>query len=333
MGGNAFKNHDQRRVSKEEYSAHQSRIIPILDQAFPEFKGRFLVPLSYRDKPDYGDLDILTDFPVGERREEIFNLLDPEAFVNNGNGMSLLIEGFQVDFSKVKPWELNSSFIYFSWNDLGNLMGKIYHKFGLKYGHRGLTMPLREGTHQFSEIEISQDHANNIFPFLDLDFNRFQEGFDTLEDVYQFVVSSKYFNPDIFKYENLNHTNRCRDKKRPTYSGFLAWIKEQEGLPSFNFSSDKQEYLAMIFEYFPGSKERYQEEVRKLEERRILAERINGKLISEWIGLIGSSLGEFIARLKDKYGNFNIWAKELSEDEIKQIVIREFSELTYESQS
>lgn len=32
----------------------------------------------------------------------------------------------------------NTSLEYLNWNDLGNLIGRIAHKFGLKYGHKGL---------------------------------------------------------------------------------------------------------------------------------------------------------------------------------------------------
>ncbi|GAF99140.1 unnamed protein product, partial [marine sediment metagenome] len=58
------------------------------------------------------------------------------------------------------------------------------------------------------------------------DYEKYLEGFDEVEDIFQYVIDSKYFNPKIFEYEQLNHQNRTRNKKRKNYELFLQYVKD-----------------------------------------------------------------------------------------------------------
>jgi len=56
--------------------------------------------------------------------------------------VSFNYDDFQINFMRVKPEDFNSSFHYYNYNDLGNLIGQLarfkflkYGDYGLKYNH------------------------------------------------------------------------------------------------------------------------------------------------------------------------------------------------------
>ncbi len=275
----------------------------------------------YREKDSFGDMDILVRTPFKSGDYEVFRkALNVEHFVMNSGVMSCLVDELQIDIIPMPAEDFDSALVYYSFNDLGNLMGKIFHKFGLKYGHRGLTLPLRDGDHEFKELTISKDYRR-IFEFIGLDWVRFVQGFNNLKEIYDFVKGSKYFTPSLFAYESLNHTNRIRDRKRSTYHGFLEYIKEEE--ERYIFHEDKSKYLLTILDFFPGAKEPYMKAVHDLEYKRRVRAHYNGNLISGWTGLSGSILGKFIQSLRSRHGEFETWVLKLRTDELKELTIRE----------
>ena len=60
--------------------------------------------------------------------------------------------------------------------------------------------------------------------FLGFDSSRFAQGFNTIDDILDYVASSKYFCKDFFLFENRNHDQRKRDVKRPTYTRALEYF-------------------------------------------------------------------------------------------------------------
>lgn len=291
MGGNAMAPFGARRFGRDEYKMLSLEILVKLDH-IPGHYGWVEIP-SYSSKESFGDLDILCTNVTNEVFQEILRIFGNPPHSRNSGVMSFVYKELQVDIISSLPEDYAISLIYFSYNDLGNLMGKLYHKFGLKYGHSGLLLPIRDGDNMLAEVVISRN-MYKIFGFLGLDIGRFTKGFDKLEDVFDFVISSPYFSPDLFSFENMNSIARIRDRKRSTYNAFLKYI---EGAPSdykVEFDKDKSVYLDKIFDYFPEAYLDYKyerEEYAKLQERKA---KFNGDLVREWTGLEGKELGEFM---------------------------------------
>lgn len=105
---------------------------------------------------------------------------------------------------------------YYTYNDLGNLIGRVAHKMGMKFGHLGLLYPLRDGDHLIAELVVTRD-TRQALEFMGYDFDRWNQGFDQLTDIFEFAASTPYFNPEAFTLENLNHRNRTRNRKRNTF--------------------------------------------------------------------------------------------------------------------
>jgi len=325
MGGKALEAFGARRFAKEEYAALSLEIKERIKKFSP-----LEIP-AYFSKETFGDLDLIVPTLQKEDYEEICVALNSWIFLRNDDVMSILYDGLQIDIIPMSPENIVTAYNYYSFNDLGNLMGKIFHKFGLKYGHRGLTMPVRDGTHQITELVISKD-IQKIFEFGDFEYSHFKEGFNDLKEIFSFVLSTSYFNSDVYQYESLNHHNRIRDRKRATYHAFLEYLKQRirfngewtslEKLYSteemgYRFSENKDDYIPMIFDFFPEAKADYDIALAQRELQRAIKAKYNGNVVMEITGLKGISLGEFMGFLKRCWDEEEVNLLDKSEDWIK----------------
>lgn len=317
MGGLALA-HCTRRFEAGEYYEVADKALQILETLYPCAKVRVIK--AYRDKESFGDLDILLEsdclpsFWI-DRVSEAFNSKDS---TKNGNVLSTEFKEMQVDIIATKSDEFESSYQYFNYNDLGNLCGRVAHSLGLKLGHDGLTYKFfgDNERHLFKELKLLDDWKD-ILPVLGYSYERYEQGFDTLEDIFEFVVSSPFFNKSIYALENRNHAARTRDKKRKTYMAFLEWLEgyEETGEQKFvggavKFEHNKSDWLQYLFEVIPAFKEQYDATVKEYAKAQEYKKRFNGDLVSAWTGLKTQELGKFMAWLKS-YKNQERWKKDI----------------------
>jgi hypothetical protein len=310
MGGNALKNCTTRRFEKAEFERMQKRVIDTLRN---EFEDAYIQPIvAYADKDSFGDLDVLIQ--VGskvfvEREEIIKRLFNSKEIVKNGNVWSFEFEELQVDLIFTSAGEFESSNVYFAYNDLGNLMGRIAHKLGFKYGHAGLSFVMRDDDHEFKDIVVS-NNMYSIFDFLGYDKTRWDKGFKTKEDIFRFVITSKYFNKKIFLLDNRNHKSRIRDAKRATYMEFLKWLETTDTpMPAYEWPSMEErggrketpETMEYAFKLFPGFRDAYNSSVAEYKRHQEFKGFFNGELVMEWTGLTGKELGRFMLQFKTMF--------------------------------
>jgi hypothetical protein len=317
MGGNALKI-ETRRINQDEYFIIERTVLEKLGPYLP----RLATLQAYANKPDFGDLDIVVAKPMPDHTAlvEIFGreLNSREAIFNSDN-VSFEYQNFQVDLIFVEPEEFEIAQVYFAFNDLGNLIGRVAHKFGLKYGFQGLVSPIKDdnGSH-VADLLLSRE-PQAIFEFLGFDYSRYLQGFAELEDIFKFVIDSKYFDYHLFDLENLNNINRTRNRKRKTYNLFLAYLKDHNITKEFTFNPDKATYVPWIAQSFPAANFYAQLESvqQELEQRRQLAAKFNGRIVMELFpNLSGKQLGDFIANFKKQYADFNLFVQEASEAQI-----------------
>lgn len=265
----------------------------------------------YHEKETHGDLDILIKIDNEFKKRKI-NLIDyvqkhfnPQVIHNNGGVLSFDYDNFQVDFIPIKEsnWEIAQ--VYFSYDPLGNAMGKTFHKMNLSYGWDGLKYKYRNFNGRNShDIQISKD-PRKIFDFGGYDYDRYLEGFETIEEIFDFIIDGDFFDAEMFKMENLSHIDRKRNRKRGSYHKFLGYIEKNAPDKSFNFKK-KSEYPPLIAEIFPEAD--LMNKINKLDEKdkinKQLSEKLNGRIIMEWIpGLEGKALGDVIREFRNFHGN------------------------------
>jgi len=150
---------------------------------------------------------------------------------------------------------------------------------------------------------VSKD-SKKIFKFLGYDYDRLSEGFETIEDIYDYVLTSKYYTSNIFKIENLTKVNRGRDVRRKSYMDFLTYIEDKK---EKNIKYDNDSVIDIKFNTFNVIKNTFDEcelDVRlneinySLVRTKLIKSKFNGKRLMEKYEITGKDIGISINKFK-----------------------------------
>ena len=316
MGGMALKEHC-RRFSKEEFLA--------ATEAFQrKFRGIFRVPIQlipyYLEKDSFGDADFVVEsdsLPPDWKQTIIkkFGLQDGD-YKSNGDVFSMAFCQLQVDLILTQKKYFRSSINYFEFNDLGNLSGRLAKKLGIKHGHKGLSLVIRHKSradHILAEIELETDNAKEkIYSILGLDPNFIP---NSLDDIFNFVASSRFFDPDIYLLDNRNAVSRVRDKKRKTYSEFLKWCEANPDSKKYSFPEKNERggyslrepyYTEIVLKEWPWVEKEVDQIIAEFELDQKFKEVYNGDVVKSLTGFEGKCLGAFMKKMQPKI-NKELW--------------------------
>lgn len=330
MGGNALSMQSVR-LTKSNYNQLAGEVVSALTALYPH--NRVSVIKAYRDKADFGDLDVLVE-STGYNPFDAAKALNATEVVRNGPVTSIgvvvrpelgAIDGnvFQVDLVSQEPDGFAYADAYFSFNDLGNLIGRTAHKMGVAHCHDGLFYYFRDGDHLFRKLCLTRNH-DEALRFLGYDPAVFHAGFDDLQGIFDYVTGSTYFNREIFLLENRNYASRIRDRKRKTYTSFLAHCDAHPELPAYPYPADKSEWLPLIMAAFPGFRAEYDQAAADLAELRAVKVRFNGELVSGWTGLQGKELGAVMRHFREAFPDtkaLNAYVLSADEADLKSRVL------------
>lgn len=321
MGGNALKA-ESVRLPAARYREVEHEAVAILQRNFPQ--RRIEAIIAYADKADFGDLDILIEAGDDYDSAQFSTVLQATEIVLNGDVTSIglaVAEGvFQLDLIRTESGSFDFAARYFGFNDFGNLVGRIAHKFGAKFGHLGLLYPLRapdDKDHLIAELCITRDFSEALkllgYDALLYENMRVNGEFRNLQDIFRYVVSSPYVNREIYLLDNRNHKARIRDAKRTTYNAFLLWLDEQKEitLPAYPWAeagtaardAQKENFLETTFILFPDFKRAYDQALGKYARKKRLKQQFNGELAAEITGLSGKRLGELMAQVRHSFAD------------------------------
>lgn len=333
MGGRALRKYgvETERKSTKEFNSISNIVRYYIDS---RTHLETAVTQYYRNKPDHGDLDILVKTnpkSTIDWKHLLYKVMKATAVDHNGNVYSFDFNNFQVDIILISEdnWEIAQT--YFSNDPIGNIVGKTFHKFGLSYGWDGLKYKYRNIHNTNTEdILISKD-SRKIFEFGGYDYDRFLNGFDSLVDIFQFIIDSKYFNADIFQMENMNSIDRKRNNKRVSYHVFLKYLKKNKIESKFTFERDKSLYLEDINNYFPEAN--LVEKIKELDIKNMLYFEVSLKFnafhVMIWFPeLKGKYLGVAIGKFKNYLGeNYNDFILNNDIDTIKEKFVEIYGKL------
>jgi len=149
---------------------------------------------------------------------------------------------------------------------------------GLEYTQGSLLYPLKtEENKHVRKITLSKS-KDKILSFLD---------YDDVQDSFEFLTSSKYFNSVVFNLEGAD-------------TEFLEWLKVNPKI-KHTFSEDKSVYLPRIQNYFQranilGELMRYAGEVNVAEQR---LKKFNTALVRQWVDDPNKEIGKIIKDFKN----------------------------------
>ena len=321
MGGKLF---DLPRMPRAEYLEREAAVRAYLDT---KLGGRYRIPRFYGDKADFGDMDVIVpsrpDWDIV--RAEIARDLGVTGTKIVGRVFSTAFRGLQTDFFAVPERFLESTYVFMSFNDLGNLLGRICRRFDLKWGEEGLAYVYRRANddHYRADLPVTQDFAR-VCAFLGLDHAVWVRGFPTLVSLFEWVITCRYFS--VVPYLDDDHGSvAARRKDRPTIQRFVDFLRER-GIAARPAFRDRASYLPDVIAAFPEANLAEQIEAERVAEARAaqLAARFNGKLVMRLRPeLAGRALGEFIVAFKQSFPDFEAYVLSATPDEIEGR-IREF---------
>lgn len=328
MGGNALSV-TAVRLTKKNFERVSAECVKRLQACMPG--NRIAVIPSYRGKPDFGDCDILVS-SAGYDREAAAAALDATEVVPNGptTSMGIVVRDesgavggnvFQVDLIEIEDEAFDYALGYFGMNDTGNLIGRTAHRAGLAHKHNGLYYFVRDGDYLFREICLTREH-DVALRFLGYDPARLHAGFDTLEEIFEYVAGSTFFNRDIFLLENRNAKARERDRKRPTYMAFLTWCEARPDLPAYQYPDDKAAWLPRIAEHFPHFQAEFNRALQDKADDARVKERYSGKWVSGLTGMEGKALGALMTNIKASFESLDAMRRFILNSTDEQLAAR-----------
>ena len=280
MGGNALKPIPISRMNKNIYNIIENKILLILKQYYTDC----MVIISKPEKEDYGDMDVL----YLANHNNILDIIKKEFNPIKLNIISLPSlcsiaynyenNYYQIDFICCNSIEqYNSSKFYFSYGDLGGIIGRMTNNAGIKFGHDGLWLNYHSsGDINKNGIYIHLTHnVEEICKFLNLDYMVYNKGFNKTNDIFNWICSSNYFYTNI--YENLNHDYKKRIIKRPMFQQFIAFIKNINkpfNVQHNNYIKIKQDEALVYF----SKKDYLIEQLNIITKKVDVKKKFNGKL-------------------------------------------------------
>lgn len=361
MGGNALKDAGVVRLPARLYAMLAERVVARLTDGvlFPGLQAR-AIP-AVRAKTDFGDLDVLVMHQEpgwgfdAARRAALTAAFQPTRLVTNGPVLSfdVTVPGdeaapeyagarFQVDLIQVPPDVFAFALGYFSYNDLGNLLGRVARLHGFKLGHAGLFRPLRapgNESHFVRDILVTRDWSRAL-QFLGYDPARWERGFDSMDEMFAFVRDSRAFHPSAFPLahsarmfsrtttsseargcgglstgrvsrkplEHRSHRARVRDRKRPTYTAFLQHLTDRGLVPAAEIGEDRlvtmrKVGLARALDRFEGFAKEWQQAQAELRDTLLFRQRFNGDVVRRMAGLDGAALGQHMRALRAQFSS------------------------------
>jgi hypothetical protein len=328
MGGKLF---DLPRMQRGEYLEREAEVRRYLDGIIP---GEYRIPRFYGDKPDFGDMDVLVaSRPDWDRlRERFVADLGITGVKSVGHVYSTAYRGLQTDFFAVPAAYLDTQYDFMSFNDVGNFIGRMCRRFGLKWGERGLAYVYRRASGNYvADLEVSREFAP-VCSFLGLDHAQWLAGFDSLEAVFDWVVASPCFS--VAPYLDVRGDLARRVKLRPNVERFVAYLRERgierrfagpaEHRPAQSAFEERSAYLPQVIAAFPAADLPAQIERERAAEARAVAvaAKFSGKRVMQLVpGLVGEPLGEFIRAFRASFDDFGDWVIATPQDAIDRAIV------------
>lgn len=317
----------------ETYQANGAMAVAALRETAPTCRAT-VIP-SIPSKQDFGDIDILVEQDARPTLPAAIDRLGAKEVRHNGPVVSIGMPGVdgvvQVDFIYVPAANYEFALAYFGFNDMGNLLGRVAHKAGFKLGERGLLYVVRDednSSHVLQELAVTNDW-DEALDLLGYDAKRYRAGvnggFQTMDDVFRYVVSSPYIYADMYTLENRSHAARTRDRKRPTYRAFLEWLEKDEVVvppPWEDKALVRQFMLQTAKDRFPDFARAHAEAVELNNLRKRAGLKWNGEIARELTGLDGVELGELMQRVRGQFPNKEEmwrWLIDADESEIAEM--------------
>jgi hypothetical protein len=282
-----------------------------------------------RDKISFGDLDIVVshDYDIDYLKSLLSKQLNVTEFHLDGHIFSFNFKGFQVDFIKIEFSLLVTSSSYFSWGDLGNLMGRIATQLGFKLGFRGLFYTYCDAGEYVNEILVTEDFGKAI-EFIGYDYAKWCRGFNSEKAMWDFVIDNPLYNKAVFEPATQNSKSRYRDRTRIGYGKFINYLQTLDKPQHFWSKWESEKAINKARATFPEFTERLRNSRRDNAERIWSKHRFGSIRVREILNLPSTVFKEFM-----HWRDLQNESKTVTVEETDAILLQSYSKFLESNQS
>lgn len=242
MGGNAFTSGAvplrTPRMPPEVYYSLRDLYHSLLSTLY----AQVTTPIEAPSKISYGDIDILVSQPTSpsitiECLAKTFAA--EKTFTTPGSATSSFALPYpdlpknhvQVDVHICPPSTFHWQVFQQSHGDLWNLLGTTIRPFGLTANNTGLHIRIAEieELNRKRSLILLTNEPGAVLRLLGLDEETYQRPFESVEAIYEYVVSCQFFRSETYVKGDLKANDRKRMAQRDVYRRFVdVWLPENE---------------------------------------------------------------------------------------------------------
>ncbi|MCJ1394489.1 hypothetical protein MMC18_007367 [Xylographa bjoerkii] len=255
MGGKAFSHPPHSlstpRIPHAIYLFLRDKYIALLSTFYQNVAS----PIEVPEKASHGDIDILVSEPRSTTTiHSISQALNTKTSISTpgspSTSFAVPFPGSPDDYIQLDihvcaasnfDWELFTA----SHGDLWNLLGTSLRGFGLTANNIGLNLRIAEIEHldrKRSMLFLTSD-TTSVLDLMGLDVQRYWRQFETVNELYEYAISTRFFRKDRYVREILKSNDRKRMGKRPLYQQFV-----DEWLPQRSHVEEQSELVGMTRE-------------------------------------------------------------------------------------
>jgi hypothetical protein len=274
MGGNALKNTHCVRENTDVYTKIKNTVLSKL-QIYHDFVTIIEMP----EKDSFGDLDIMYEFKNNIHIRELVNhLFSPKETCSSGDVFSFSYEissdeYFQIDLIKVKNIDIAQ--FYYGYGVVGLILGLILKKNNLTLGIDGLW-----ANYESCRIVLSTN-PREICEYCGLDYAKWVSGFNTYNELFDWVLGCKYLDKKFFAIENLNHKYKTVYEKKAIFKQFIEYIAAAKNTETLDTKREKPTVLEHVV--FFGKQPEKETIDKKIHVNKIHQEKFNGRVFLQYV--------------------------------------------------
>lgn len=207
------------------------------------YYNRTIVPPEAPERRDHGDIDVLVDGPrFNLTGRDLERALGAHAHTEGGSISSFAIpipgddnSYFQLDVHLCKKGRFEWANVIYAYGDLWFIIGATVTRFGLAINDSGLHARVGQiqETNKKHCLLLLTSNPQDMMDFLGLDKDRYEKGFSTLDELFEWAISMPLFRRDFFEKETISEKEERIREKRPMYSMLVTkWLREKRPMYS-----------------------------------------------------------------------------------------------------
>ena len=315
MGGKLW---NLGRMPRDKYLEIEREVRLVLDEVIP---GDWQIPRYLLEKTDFGDLDVLVADEAIGGGTQVDRIADHLAVLGSqrkkvGAIWSTVVSGLQVDFFPFPRHALETVRSFMDYGEIGNVVGRMARRLGCTFGERGLAYVYRWSDHYRHDVPLTSDFTE-VCRFFGLDYAKWRSGFFSRREMFDWLVSSPYFDPSPYVRDDGRIPALARAR-----TGMAAFVEYVRKMPPLERTpvADPIEVVALGFPEV-GLREIIADQDRKTARIAAVASKFNGRVVmAVRPDLYGRTLGEFITRFQGSRPDFYDWVIRSTPDEVKTAI-------------